>query len=272
MKISQNSYHPIANFIYFFIVLFFAMVITNPICILLSLFSSFCYALCLKVQKSSLFYLLPTMLLTAIINPLFNHEGNTILYYFKSQNPLTLESIIYGIVSALIIANLILWFICLSKVLTSDKIIYLFGKISPSLSLILSMTLRFIPKFKNQFILVQQFYTNGSKITKTVNILSIMITWSLENAIETADSMKSRGYGLPNRSFFSIYKFDTRDKFFIIWILFCSFFIIIGFKEFSFYYFPVIKSIEIEHISLYFAYFLLTLTPTLLEIKEAWKT
>ncbi len=48
-----------------------------------------------------------------------------------------------------------------------------------------------------------------------------MITWSLENAIETADSMRSRGYGLPGRSAFSIYRMDSRDKLALMWLSFC---------------------------------------------------
>ena len=45
-----------------------------------------------------------------------------------------------------------------------------------------------------------------------LKILSIMTTCALENAIDTADSMKSRGYGLKGRTNFSNYRFDTRDR------------------------------------------------------------
>ena len=34
--------------------------------------------------------------------------------------------------------------------MTSDKFVYLFGRVIPALSLVLSMTLRFVPKFKAQ--------------------------------------------------------------------------------------------------------------------------
>ena len=57
---------------------------------------------------------------------------------------------------------------------------------------------------------------NGSvfrRVGNAIKIFSIMVTWSLENAIETADSMRSRGYGLPGRTAFSIYRFDDRDKY-----------------------------------------------------------
>ena len=40
---------------------------------------------------------------------------------------------------------------------------------------------------------------------------SATVTWALENAMETADSMKGRGYGLPGRTAFSVYRFTRRD-------------------------------------------------------------
>ena len=67
-----------------------------------------------------------------------------------------------------------------------------------------------------------------------------MLTWSLENAIETADSMKSRGYGLPGRTAFSIYRFDDRDKMALGWLLYCGFFLCCGAAVggFSWRYYP----------------------------------
>ena len=42
--------------------------------------------------------------------------------------------------------------------------------------------------------------------------LSVTVTWALENAVVTADSMKSRGYGLPGRTAFARQRFDGRDR------------------------------------------------------------
>ena len=51
------------------------------------------------------------------------------------------------------------------------------------------------------------------RIHAGLNMLSILITWALENAIETSDSMRSRGYGLKGRTAFSIYHFTRKDKY-----------------------------------------------------------
>lgn len=163
-------------------------------------------------------YMLPMLCFTALINPAFNHEGVTILIYLENGNPLTLESIVYGIAAATMLIAVMCWFSCYHVVMTSDKFVYLFGRIIPSLSLILSMVLRFVPRFKTQIHIVSSAQrcigrdvSNGSVLTRIkqgIKILSIMVTWMMENAIETADSMKSRGYGLHGRTAFSIYSFD----------------------------------------------------------------
>ena len=154
-----SSCHPIVNFLYFVLVLIFSMFFMHPVSLLLSLASALTYAIYLNGRKAvrfSLRYMLPMMLLAAITNPIFNHAGVTILTYLPSGNPLTLESILYGIASAMMLAAVITWFSCYSAVMTSDKFVYLFGRVVPALSLILSMTLRFVPKFKAQFQVVSQ--------------------------------------------------------------------------------------------------------------------
>ena len=71
--------------------------------------------------------MLPLLLLTALINPAFNHEGQTILTYLSNGNPITLESIVYGVAAAAMLVAVICWFSCYNSVMTSDKFVYLFG-------------------------------------------------------------------------------------------------------------------------------------------------
>ena len=234
-----------------------------------------------------LIYLLPMMLMAALINPAFNHEGITIITYLPTGNPLTLESILYGIAAAVMLSSIIAWFSCYNAVMTSDKFVYLFGRVIPALSLVLSMTLRFVPKFIAQLAVVSDAQrcvgrdvSNGTlfqRLKNAITILSIMITWCLENAIETADSMKSRGYGLPGRTAFSIYRFDDRDKAILGWLCFCGFYIIAGWMAdgFKWRYYPFIKGTLTGAfpISFQFIYLALCLTPVILNVMEdrKWK-
>ncbi len=292
MKDTFSRYHPIVNFLYFTFVGIFSMFFMHPVCLLISLVCSFTYSVELGGRRrvlTNLKFLLPTIIGMGIMNPAFNHEGVTIITYLRSGNPLTLESIVYGIGAAMMICSMILWFYCYNQVMTSDKFIYLFGKIIPALSLVLSMALRFVPKFKSQIEIVSNSQraigrdvSNGKLIDRMKNgitILSIMITWSLENAIETSDSMRSRGYGLNGRTSFSIYKFENRDKLAIIAIVILSSFIVLGgkvFGGFKWRYFPSMKgsNINILSISLWIAYFILCILPIMINRQEdrQWKS
>ena len=285
-----KTYHPIVNFVYFVFVIGFSCFFMHPACLCISLVSGFTYSVILKGKKqvkTNLIYMIPTLFVMALINPAFNHEGMTIIEYLPSGNPLTLESIVYGLCAAIMIVSVILHFSCYNEVMTSDKFIYLFGKIIPAMSLILSMTLRFVPKFASQLKVVTNAQrcmgrdvSNGSIIKRAkngLNILSIMTTWSLENAIESADSMKSRGYGIPGRTAFSIFTFDKRDKKTLACILLLGIYTFVGniMGEISFRFFPSMKIAEVSlfGISVFVAYLLLCLCPVIIELWEArkWK-
>ena len=60
------------------------------------------------------------------------------------------------------------------------------------------------------------------RVRSALRVFSIVVTWSLESGIITADSMRCRGYGLPGRTAFSIYRFDDRDRAALRWLLFCG--------------------------------------------------
>ena len=285
-----SGYHPIINFLYFALVLVFTMFFTHPVSLVISMASALVYAIYLngaRAVRFSLMYMLPMMLLAALVNPAFNHEGATILTYLPGGNPLTLESMIYGVSAAVMLAGVITWFSCYTAVMTSDKFVYLFGRIIPALSLVLSMTLRFVPKFRAQFYVVSEAQrcigrdtSTGSvlqRLRNAITILSIMVTWSLENAIETADSMRSRGYGLPGRTAFSIYRFDDRDKMALLWLCFCGFYIFSGSMAggLAWRYYPTMKGTLTGAFPLSFqiVYLALCLTPVILNRMEdrKWK-
>ena len=285
-----SSYHPIINFLYFALVLVFTMFFMHPVSLMISMASALAYDIYLRGRKAvrfSLRVMLPMMLMAALVNPAFNHEGATILRYLPSGNPLTLESILYGIAAAVMLASVITWFSCYNAVMTSDKFVYLFGRVIPALSLVLSMTLRFVPKFKAQLHVVSEARrcvgrdaSEGTllrRIKNGITILSIMVTWSLENAIETADSMKSRGYGLPGRTAFSIYRFDGRDQALLIWLCFCGFYIAAGWLAGGLHwqYYPLVRGIlgGAFPISFQLVYLALCLTPLILNGTEdrKWK-
>ena len=120
-----TGYHPLVNFLYFALVIGFSMFFMHPACLAVSLVGAMCYHIRVNGRKSIQFtlrYALPALLLAAVINPAFNHQGSVILCYLPDGNPLTLESILYGIAAAAMLVSVLLWFGCYTAVMTSDKI------------------------------------------------------------------------------------------------------------------------------------------------------
>lgn len=224
MQDAFSGFHPLVNFAFFLAAVLCGMFFMHPVFLGISLVCSLAYSLYLGGRKSlkfSLLYMLPLLLLVAVLNPLLNHEGATILLYIN-DNPLTLEAILYGAASAVMFVSMLLWFSCYNAVMTSDKFLYLFGRVIPSLSLVLSMTLRLVPRLRAQLRVISHAQkcvgrdaSQGNVVRRVRNggkILFILITWALENAVDTADSMRSRGFGLRGRTAFSNYRFDACDR------------------------------------------------------------
>lgn len=285
-----KTYNPIVNFTYFLSAIGFSMFMMHPAFLCISLIGAImCSILETGIRKTlkTLLMMLPFALLMGAINPLFNHKGATILAYFPNGNPFTAESVYYGVAASVMLLSVIFWFSCYNKVMTSDKFVYLFGKVIPVLSLVLSMILRFIPRMGHQM----KEIVNGQKalgrdvskgniITRCkrwAKVLSILVTWSLENAIEVSDSMKSRGYGLPGRTSFTVFRFDKRDIGALGWIIVNSVIVLTGiFTGYTYYsYFPILI-LDISGISVlfYISYLMLLMTPLIIERREAvrWKS
>ena len=221
-----SGYHPVNNFLFFLLVTGFTMFVMHPAVLLISLTASNAYHISLKGKKAVFFgilYMLPLMLLAAVLNPAFSHEGVTVLMYLPDGNPLTLESCLYGAFSAVMLIAVIVWFACYSEVMTSDKFVYLFGRIVPALSLVISMALRFVPRFTEKFRRIREARAGTGEKSGFFTELSVMITWALESSVETADSMRARGYGSAKRTAFSIYTFGSKDRELLLWLLFCAF-------------------------------------------------
>ncbi|MDO4477637.1 MAG: energy-coupling factor transporter transmembrane component T [Lachnospiraceae bacterium] len=221
--------HPAVSFLFFMTVILITMFLNHPAVIFLSFGGGICYAAHVRgwrtVLKRHLLLSLPLMLVFALINPLFNHYGVTVLFYLNGM-AITLEAVIYGLVLTAKLFTSIIWFDGMNAVMTTDKFVYLFGRVVPSLALVLSMAFRFVPRFTRQMGIIRNTQkclgrdiSTGKwyeRLRAGVRVLSILITWALENAVDTSDSMKARGHGLPGRSAFSIFKFSKRDALMLI--------------------------------------------------------
>ncbi len=215
--------HPAVNLIFFLFTIGITMFSTSPAFLAVTLVFSWLYSILLngkKAVKSNLIFTIPILIIMTVVNTLFTHNGATVLFYLNNSR-ITLEALLYGLAAAVLLSSIIVWFSCFNVVMTSDKLIYIFGKAAPVLGLTLSMIFRFIPLLKARFREISMgqrcmgrhvaggFLAKLRQVTKEV---SILISWSLEAAIETSDSMEARGYGLHGRTSFHLFKMTPTDK------------------------------------------------------------
>lgn len=228
-----ESCHPAVNFIFFAAVLYGSAVFDHPVFLGISYACAFAYSIKRNGRKTLVFNLclIPLAFAFALYYASYHHFGITVLKQNFIGNNLTAESLVYGLIIAFRVAAVCMWCSSLFRVVSSDKVVYLFGKISPWLSLFLTILLRLIPRLKleaKRINLAQKGIgkgiSQGNLFQRFINcfrIFSMLITWMIQALALEADSMKSRGSRLRGRTAFSIYRFDNRDRAFVV-AMFCG--------------------------------------------------
>ena len=280
-----ESYNPIVIAIYIIAVSTVAVFCMNPLLLSTSLFGALAYYIARNGASASRLHVgaLALFSVMSLINPLVSHNGVTVLFVLN-DNPITLEATLYGVVSAMMIVAVLYWFSIFTQIMTSDKLLYLFGKLSPKLSLILSMALRYVPLFGRQAKKINNagramgLYKEDNVIDRSrgrVRVFSSLVTWSLENGIVTADSMSARGYGLKKRRHFSIFRLRSTDVAMLsvtlaLTALTCTC-LALGALDFEFY--PTVKQAPFTWISAIgvASYAVLVMLPTFIELEERLK-
>ena len=169
-----------------------------------------------------------------------------------------------------------------AKIRGSAYLLYLFGSVIPKLALVLSMALRFVPQFRRQMRRVRcaqktmglyaaRGYTD--KVRSAGRVFLAMIAWSLENAMETAASMKARGYGRGHRTNFSLFRFTARDGALLAVCAALMGVVAVGMAAgvTAFDFYPRVSTPELTPAALavYIAFGALSLLPFTIEVREA---
>ena len=225
--------HPAVNFIYFAAVFVGMITFQHPVFLAISFLCAFAYSIKRNGIKALVFNLclLPLILAFGLYYSSYTHFGMTVLKQNMIGNNMTLESLIYGFVLGVIGVGCCIWFSCVFSVFTTDKVVYLFGKVSPRLSLFLAISLRMIPRIKKEakrINMAQQGIGKGAnqgelwqRVRNCVRIFSMLLTWTIDSLTIASESMRSRGSSLRGRKAFSIYRFDNRDRAYVIGLFLC---------------------------------------------------
>lgn len=211
-----SKYNPQATLLFFVSEIIATLVIFHPLYLFISLVSAFVYKLMLDGKKAVSYVIkliLPLILLISVFNMLFVHTGVTELFTLFDMS-FTAESLFYGFCQGVMFASVIIWMSNYSRVVTSEGLLAVFGKKAPNISLVFSMVLTFIPRLKRNLDEINDagalLEHNESKMKKGISNLSALISMTLEESIETADSMKARGFH-NNRTPYSKYPFSFKD-------------------------------------------------------------
>lgn len=224
MENGFRGYHPFVIFFYYVCVGFLAMYFNHPLFLLI---------VCLlligvnithdigKALKKWVPMLVGMSAMIILINPFINSRGTNIFFYFRGKQ-VTLEATLYGVVMSMSLAAILLMFISFNLILNGNKFLFVFSKFLPRTAFLTMLTIRFVPLLKRRLDEINDVQrirgmtiasgTIRERAKSGMVLMQILLTWSLEEAIETADSMKARGYGIGKRSPYVPYKMDRRDK------------------------------------------------------------
>ena len=174
-----------------------------------------------RSRSDCAFFVVP--LISALVNPLFNHNGMTVLFFLNGK-PFTLEALFYGVSIGLALSAVLLWCRTFTHIMTSDKLLYITGGFSPKMALMISIALRYIPLYRRQAVRTREAQraiglvreeNPVDRIKGAMRVFSGMVTWALENGIITADSMEARGFGTGRRTQLRRFGFRKGDILFI---------------------------------------------------------
>lgn len=215
-----SQLHPAVNLLFFVLVLLITMLQLHPAFLLVSgLWAALSLAALGGKSPLGVRTLLVLMLLIALGNALLNPAGETVLFTYLGERTFTLESLAWGGSAAVLFGSVVTWFACFHRVMTGEKLMHLFGRFTPTLALLFCMVLRFVPEFSRQLrtlsqtrsslgLGVEQCATLTQKISRASTQLAAFLSLALEQAADTANSMRSRGYGLPGRSSYTTFRMD----------------------------------------------------------------
>ena len=221
-KDELGNYHPITNLIYFAVAIMIPILFMHTVIIAVSFLCATVYYYAIRRGGFKAYMgIVFVMILSSLVNPLFSHRGRTILFYFPTGNAMTLESLIYGLTTGVMIGSIMLWVMALSNNMDSSKLISTVGKKAPTVATILALVFRFVPRYaeqaaKTRKVLAANEISTGNKLKDAANVFDITTTWALESSLETSYAMKARGYGNTKRSFYNRYKFKVKDALVIV--------------------------------------------------------
>lgn len=201
--------HPAVPALYTALTLGLTMFSMQPVLIALSLAGGLAYGFATRGAArtlSALRWQLPVILIISLVNPLFSASGSTELFRI-GMRAVYLESMVYGLCMGGLFVASVLWFEATASMLEYDKVLALLGNAAPVLALMISMCMRLIPQFlrRGRTVLAVQDAIDvpgrapADPVRSRLRASSVLMGWGMEDSLERADAMRSRGWGAAAR-------------------------------------------------------------------------
>ncbi len=253
-----DAQHPSIALAYFGAVLVLAMAAPHPLLLAVSFAAALACGIWLRgggAVARSLTWQLPLIAIIVAVNPLFSSTGTTELFRIGTQ-AVYAEGYANAATMALLLVCVMQWFSNADAVLGSDKVMGVLGRALPTVGLMLSMTMRLIPRFVRRGRTINAALgactashatsaeahtlqrlaaettqpqtagattaaaacaetskrTRRARFSDQLRTVTTLMGWSMEDSLETADSMRCRGWGATRkRTTFQRQRLRTRD-------------------------------------------------------------
>lgn len=198
-------FHPAVALLYCGVALVLAMSSMQPVYLVLTFLGQLAWSACLGRGSalSKLVWQAPLVLILAVANPIFSPSGSTVLLRVGTW-ALYLESLIYGICQGIMLCNSLMAFSNVSEILTSDKVMEVMARRLPTVALMISMTMRLIPRYTRRGTEVMDVdaacTSSGAaagrrgRLREAMRLSTVLLGWGMEDSLQTVDSMVARGW------------------------------------------------------------------------------
>lgn len=231
--------HPVVPAVYVAVTLALTMACMQPVLIGLSLLGALSFSCAVRGVAPTMGMLrwqIPVIILISLVNPLFSASGSTELLRIGTH-AVYAESLAYGAsMGALFVAS-VTWFMGAAELLPFDRVMALLGNAAPTVTLMISMAMRLIPRFVRQGKTIDSVQRVARScalasfagqsprpdrhldLRLRLRLSSVLMGWTMEDSLETADAMRARGWGAATRrTTYTRFRFGARDAWALVLI------------------------------------------------------
>lgn len=231
--------HPVVPAVYVAVTLVLTMACMQPVLIGLSLLGALSFSCTVRGVAPTMGMLrwqITVIILISLVNPLFSASGSTELLRIGTH-AVYAESLAYGAsMGALFVAS-VTWFMGAAELLPFDRVMALLGNAAPTVTLMISMAMRLIPRFVRQGKTIDSVQRVARScalasfagqsprpdrhldLRLRLRLSSVLMGWTMEDSLETADAMRARGWGAAaRRTTYTRFRFGARDAWALVLI------------------------------------------------------